>query len=57
MAQSENLDFQENFQNFFFFLGRNIENIGSKNSKKNLIFFDEIHAKTLKKIHYFLIFF
>ena len=38
MAQSENLDFQKNFKKFFHFLGRNIENLGSKNSKKISIF-------------------
>ena len=38
MAQSENLDFQKNFQKILSFLGRNIENLGSKNSKKISIF-------------------
>ena len=38
MAQSENLDFQKIFKIFFHFLGRNIENLGSKNIKKNSIF-------------------
>ena len=38
MAQSENLDFQKIFKIFFYFLGRNIENLGSKNSKKISIF-------------------
>ena len=38
MAQSENLDFQKIFKIFFDFLGRNIENLGSKNSKNIPIF-------------------
>ena len=55
MAQSENLDFQENFQKNFIFLGRNIENIGLKNSKKNSIFFNVLHIYL--KISLFLNFF
>ena len=34
MAQYENLDFQKIFKIFFHFLGRNIQNLGSKNCKK-----------------------
>ena len=46
MAQSENLDFQEIFKKIFFFLGRNIENLSSKNDKKISIFFQNLSEKS-----------